>query len=78
MAQEAPSQTIKSGPPVGRTLTELRVVDVVGPRAGQERDGAKDLQKGPAAILFLHEISRNVAPCFAASIKLLQTWLSSA
>lgn len=62
VAQDAPSETLKSGPPKGRKLTELRVVDVVGHNAGQERDGAAEMQRGPAAILFLHEISRNVAP----------------
>ncbi len=56
------AQKIQSGPPKGRRLTELRIVDVVGERAGVERDVAPELQSGPVAILFVHEVTRNVAP----------------
>lgn len=62
----APAPTLTSGPPQGRRLTVLRVVDVTGPQAGQERDASAQLQRGPAAILFVHEVTRNVAPVIRA------------
>ena len=53
---------LRSGPQPGSTLGALRVIDPVGPRQGQERDLAVELKRGPAAILFMHELTREVAP----------------
>ncbi len=57
---------LQSGPPKGRRLGELQVVAVVGPRSGQQYDAAAAMQRGPAAILFVHELTRNVAPMLRA------------
>jgi hypothetical protein len=57
VAQETPS-----GPAPGTALTPVRVYAPLGPRQGQEYDAAAELRQGPGALLFVHEISRNVAP----------------
>lgn len=54
------AQGLASGPPKGRPLTAL---NVVAPAAGAASfDAAAPLRHGPGAILFVHEITRNVAP----------------
>jgi hypothetical protein len=58
----AAAQELPSGPAPGTMLTPVRVYAPLGPRRGQEYDAAADLVTGPGALLFVHEISRNVAP----------------
>lgn len=65
-AAALPAQQVTSGPEKGRELGPLRVAAVVGPRKGQEYDAVAEMRKGPAAILFVHEVTRNVAPILRA------------
>jgi hypothetical protein len=65
-AAPAAAQTLQSGPPKGQPLGALRVAEVAGPKAGTDRDAAPDLRKGPAAILFVHELTRETAPMIRA------------
>lgn len=55
-----------SGPPKGANLAALRVLATSGDTAGTEFDAAAELARGPAAILFVHELSRNTAPVLRA------------
>jgi hypothetical protein len=51
-----------SGPELGSGLHRVEVYAPTGPRAGSTFDAAQALGTGPAALLFVGEISRNVAP----------------
>lgn len=68
-AQQEPAQQeprIASGPARGSALGPLRVAALAGPEAGSEYDLAARCARGPAAILFVHELTRNVAPLLRA------------
>lgn len=59
-------QDLSSGPAAGTTLTKAVVYAPSGPRAGLEFDLAESIGTAPGAILFIHEITRNVAPMIRA------------
>jgi hypothetical protein len=62
MSALAPAQELRSGPPKGTRLGELRIAHIAGAAAGSESDLAAACARGPAAFLFVHELTRNVAP----------------
>ena len=62
LAAAAPCQDLRSGPRPGAPLAPVMVYAPDGPRAGAEFDAAAALGQGPGALLFVHEITRNVAP----------------
>lgn len=62
LALASPSQNPSSGPKVGTPLTSVNVWAGSGQDAGREYDAAKALGNGPGALLFVHELTRNVAP----------------
>lgn len=64
-AQE-PDAPIASGPPAQSPLPALRVYAAAGPDAGLEYDLAAAIGAGPGAVLFVHELTRNVAPLVRA------------
>jgi hypothetical protein len=55
-------QELRSGPRPGLPIPALPVYAPDGPDAGLELDLAAVIGQGPAAVLFVHELSRNVAP----------------
>lgn len=58
----AVAQSLQSGPRAGSRLGELQVSIVSGPLAGTTTDLGRSFARGPAAILFVHELTRNTAP----------------
>jgi hypothetical protein len=61
-AQNSQAADIVSGPPTGSLLTPVNSYALHGPHKGQEFDTAKSLGQGPGALLFIHELSRNIIP----------------
>lgn len=61
IATLSPAQVV-SGPEVGAALTKVDVFAPSGPRAGTTFDAAAVLGQAPGAILFVSELTRNVAP----------------
>jgi len=55
-----------SGPEAGTALTTVGVYAPTGPRAGTTYDAAAALARGPSALLFVAELTRNVAPMIRA------------
>src|SRR5437773_9134501 len=55
-----------SGPARGTLLPALPAVVVAGADKGKEIDAAAALRRGPAAILFVHELTRNTSPMLRA------------
>ncbi|MBC8245447.1 MAG: hypothetical protein H8E20_13740 [Verrucomicrobia bacterium] len=51
-----------SGPSAGTPLAPVMSYALHGPHKGQEFDAAKSLGQGPGALLFIHELSRNIIP----------------
>ena len=64
------AQELVSGPVVGAALGKALVYAPTGPRAGQEYDASTALGDGPAALLFVHEVTRNTAPMIGGFDKL--------
>ena len=62
MAQNGQAADIGSGPPTGALLAPLNSYALHGPHKGREFDAAKSLGQGPGALLFIHELSRNIIP----------------
>ena len=62
MAQNGQTADIVSGPPTGTPLAPVNSYALHGPHKGQEFDAAKSLGQGPGALLFIHELSRNIIP----------------
>ncbi len=62
LAQESGSEPVTSGPTAGTALPALRVHAPAGPDAGLELDLSTSIGQGPGAVLFVHELTRNVAP----------------
>lgn len=58
----AGQEPLSSGPQPGVAVPALPVYAPAGPDAGLELDVAAALGKGPGAVLFVHELTRNVAP----------------
>ncbi len=58
--------TLVSGPAAGSKLEAVRVSAPIGPYPEPEFDAAAALGEGSGAFLFLHEITRNVAPMIRA------------
>ncbi len=60
------SQELNTGPAVGTALTPVKAYGVGGPHpgayAGKEFDVAGEIGDGPGAILFMHELTRNILP----------------
>lgn len=56
------AEPITSGPREGVPLPALPVYAPAGPDAGLELDLAAAIANGPGAVLFVHELTRNVAP----------------
>ena len=57
VAEEEPEQ-IFSGPQAGEKTPGFKVYDVNGPNRGKEVDYVSGFDKGPALILFVHELTR--------------------
>jgi len=62
MAQNGQAADIVSGPPTGSLLAPVNSYALHGPHKGREFDAAKSLGQGPGALLFIHELSRNIIP----------------
>ena len=62
MAQNGQAADIVSGPPTGTPLAPVDSYALHGPHKGREFDAAKSLGQGPGALLFIHELSRNIIP----------------
>ena len=62
MAQNGQAADIVSGPPTGTPLAPVNSYALHGPHKGREFDAAKSLGQGPGALLFIHELSRNIIP----------------
>ena len=62
MVQNGQAADIVSGPPTGTPLAPVNSYALHGPHKGQEFDAAKSLGQGPGALLFIHELSRNIIP----------------
>jgi hypothetical protein len=60
------AQDIVTGPPVGTALTPVMAYGAGGPQSGpfdgRELDVAAEIGEGPGALLFVHEITRNILP----------------
>lgn len=60
------SQELNTGPAAGTALTPVKAYGVGGPHpgafAGKEFDVAGEIGDGPGAILFMHELTRNILP----------------
>lgn len=65
---------LTSGPEAGAALTKVDVYAPLGPRAGTTFDAAAALGQGPAALLFLSELTRNVAPMVRGLDRLAQEY----
>jgi hypothetical protein len=61
-AREQDPQPVRSGPAVGAKLPACAVYAPSGPFAGRDFDAAQQVGKAPAVLLFVHELTRNVAP----------------
>lgn len=63
---ELHSQDLKTGPSAGTKLTPVKAYGVGGPHpgpyTGREFDVAREIGDGPGAILFMHELTRNILP----------------
>ncbi len=57
-----PSSELQSGPVAGVPIPALPVYAPAGPDAGREFDLSRVIGTGPGAVLFVHELTRNVAP----------------
>ncbi len=66
-AQNGQAAEIASGPPAGTPLAPVNSYALHGPRKGQEFDAAQSLGQAPGALLFIHELTRNIV--FAGSWK---------
>ena len=62
MAQNGQAADIVSGPPTGSLLAPVNSYALHGPHKGREFDAAKSLGQAPGALLFIHELSRNIIP----------------
>ena len=62
MAQNGQAADIVSGPPTGSLLAPVNSYALHGPHKGREFDAAKSLGRSPGALLFIHELSRNIIP----------------
>jgi len=66
MTGGARSQDLVTGPAKGAPLTPALAYGVggahAGPHAGSEFDVASEIGQGPGAILFMHELTRNILP----------------
>ena len=62
MAQNGQAADIVSGPPTGSLLAPVNSYALHGPHKGREFDAAKSLGRAPGALLFIHELSRNIIP----------------
>lgn len=60
------SQDIATGPAPGAALTPVMAYGAggvhSGPYAGREFDAVKEIGDGPGALLFIHELTRNILP----------------
>lgn len=60
------SQDITTGPAAGASLTPVMAYGAggghSGPYAGREFDAVKEIGDGPGALLFIHELTRNILP----------------
>jgi len=61
-AQTGQAAEIASGPPTGSRLAPVNSYALHGPHKGREFDAAKSLGQGPGALLFIHELTRNIVP----------------
>lgn len=61
IAQDPPAP-IESGPAAQSPIPALKVYSPAGADAGLEFDVAARIGSGPGAVLFVHELTRNVAP----------------
>ncbi|HJN88980.1 MAG TPA: hypothetical protein QGG93_01510 [Verrucomicrobiota bacterium] len=61
-AQNGQAAEIASGPPAGTPLAPVNSYALHGPRKGQEFDAAQSLGQAPGALLFIHELTRNIVP----------------
>ena len=62
MAQNGQAADIVSGPPTDTPLAPVNSYALHGPHKGREFDAAKSLGQGPGALLFIHELTRNIIP----------------
>ncbi|MAE31279.1 MAG: hypothetical protein CMO43_06760 [Verrucomicrobiales bacterium] len=62
MAQNGQAAELTSGPPTGSPLAPVNSYALHGPHKGQEFDAAKALGQDPGALLFIHELTRNIIP----------------
>jgi len=62
MAQNGQAADIVSGPPTGSLLAPVNSYALHGPHKGREFDAAKSLGRAPGALLFIHELTRNIIP----------------
>ena len=51
-----------SGPQFGEKITPFKVVEILGPNAGKDRDVIADNSGGATAVVFLHGIERSMMP----------------
>ena len=60
------SQDVTTGPAAGAPLTPVMAYGAggnhAGPYAGREFDAVKEIGDGPGALLFIHELTRNIIP----------------
>lgn len=60
------SQELSTGPSPGASLTPVMAYGAggahPGPHAGREFDAVKEIGDGPGALLFIHELTRNILP----------------
>lgn len=66
LAATAISQDLTTGPAAGAPLTPVLAYGAggnhAGPYAGREFDAIKEIGDGPGALLFIHELTRNILP----------------
>jgi hypothetical protein len=59
-------EKVFSGPQVGETVTEFKVIDMVGDAKGRERVVLDRPQGKPLTIVFVHGLERSIAPLLTA------------
>jgi hypothetical protein len=58
----ANQEQVFSGPQPGEKTTPFKVIELRGPKAGQERDVIVENQGAPSALVFVHGVERSMAP----------------